>query len=207
MTAKSTAPQMPPKLLVSTRNPHKLREIMAILAGADIELVSLDAFPDAPEIEEDRDTLEGNAAKKAEELHQLTGLPTMSDDTGLEVDALGGAPGVRSARFAGEDADAVANRMLLLKQLEGADDRRARFRTVIALATNEGTCFFEGVCEGTIIREERGHGGFGYDPIFLPEGHAETFAEMSSDIKNAISHRGRALAAFASAMRGGAVRP
>lgn len=198
---------MAPKLLVSTRNPHKLREIMAILDGSGVELVSLAAFPDAPDVIEDRDTLEGNAAKKAEELHAFTGLPTMSDDTGLEVDALGGAPGVRSARYAGEDADAVANRALLLRQMEAADDRRARFRTVIALTTTEGTRFFEGVCEGTIIGEERGHGGFGYDPVFLPDGHDETFAEMASNTKNAISHRGRALAAFATAIRSGEVRP
>lgn len=188
---------MPPKLLVSTRNPHKLREITAILEGSGVELVSLEAFPHAPDVIEDRDTLRGNAAKKAEELHRWTGLPAMADDTGLEVDALGGAPGVRSARFAGDDADDVANRTLLLARLQGTDDRRARFRTVVALATDQGTRFFEGACEGQIIREERGHGGFGYDPIFQPEGHDLTFAEMDDAAKNAISHRGRALAAFA----------
>ena len=188
---------MPPKLLVSTRNPHKLREITAILDGSGVELVSLDAFPDAPDVIEDRNTLQGNAAKKAEELYRWTGLPTMADDTGLEVDALDGAPGVRSARFAGDDADAAANRTLLLKSLTGTADRRARFRTVIALATDRGTRFFEGACEGSIIGEERGRGGFGYDPIFQPEGHDLTFAEMDDAAKNAISHRGRALAAFA----------
>ena len=207
LTAKPLTPPNPPKLLISTRNPHKLREIMAILDGAGVELVSLERFPDAPDVIEDRNTLEGNAAKKAEELYRLTGLPTMSDDTGLEVDALGGAPGVRSARYAGEDADAAANRALLLDQLDGADNRRARFRTVIALATDTGTRFFEGVCEGDILREERGHGGFGYDPLFQPDGHAESFAEMAADTKNAISHRGRALAAFAAAMHAGEVRP
>ena len=188
---------MPSKLLVSTRNQHKLREITAILAGTGVELVSLDAFPDAPEVIEDRDTLEGNAAKKSEELHALTGIPTMADDTGLEVDALGGAPGVLSARYAGEDASPADNRRLMLERMEDTDDRRARFRTVIAMTTDEGTRLFEGACEGVITREERGKGGFGYDPIFLPDGHAETFAEMDADTKNAISHRGRALQAFA----------
>ncbi|MDA0873443.1 MAG: RdgB/HAM1 family non-canonical purine NTP pyrophosphatase [Bacteroidetes bacterium] len=198
---------MPQKLLISTRNPHKLREIMAILEGSGVELVSLEAFPDAHDVVEDRPTLEGNAAKKAEELFALTGLHTMADDTGLEVDALAGAPGVRSARFAGDEADAAANRRLLLERLAAADDRRARFRTVIALTTPQGTRFFEGTCEGVITREERGHGGFGYDPIFRPDGHAETFAEMDAATKNAISHRGRALAAFADALLRGEVRP
>jgi len=190
---------MPPKLLVSTRNTHKLREITAIMQPLGVDLVSLDAFPDAPDVVEDRETLEGNAAKKAVELHALTGLPTIADDTGLEVHALDGAPGVRSARFAGEDADDTANRTLLLKRLEGADDRRARFRTVIALATNEGTWLFEGICAGIIIDHERGDGGFGYDPIFQPDGETLTFAEMPSEAKNQISHRGRALQAFSEA--------
>ncbi|MDE2995141.1 MAG: RdgB/HAM1 family non-canonical purine NTP pyrophosphatase [Bacteroidota bacterium] len=188
---------MPSKLLVSTRNQHKLREITAILAGTGVELVSLDAFPDAPEVIEDRDTLAGNAAKKSEELHALTGIPTMADDTGLEVDALNGAPGVLSARYAGEDATPADNRRLMLDRMEDADNRRARFRTVIAMTTDEGTRLFEGTCEGVITREERGQGGFGYDPIFLPDGHTETFAEMDAGTKNTISHRGRALQAFA----------
>ncbi len=188
---------MPPKLLVSTRNPHKLREITAIMAPFKVELISLDAFPDAPDVDEDRHTLEGNAIKKACELHILTGLPTLADDTGLEVMALDGAPGVRSARFAGEEADDAANRTLLLERLQGADDRRARFRTIIALCTATGTHTFEGICPGTIIREERGGHGFGYDPLFQPEGHDLTFAEMAEQVKNAISHRGRALQTLA----------
>ncbi len=187
------------KLLVSTRNPHKLREIIAIMAPLGIDLVSLDAFPDAPDVDEDRPTLEGNAAKKAEELHAFSGLPTIADDTGLEVAALGGAPGVHSARFAGDDANDEANRALLLSRLRDMDDRRARFRTVIALATDSGTRFFQGVCNGEIIREDRGSGGFGYDPVFRPDGYEETFAEMASETKNIISHRGRALQAFADA--------
>jgi len=159
-----------------------------------VELVSLDAFPDAPEVEEDQDTLDGNATKKAQELFAHTGIPTIADDTGLEVTALNGAPGVRSARFAGENADDAANRALLIQQLRHADDRRAQFRTVIALATDVGTWLFEGVCRGVITHEERGDGGFGYDPIFLPDGHEDTFAEMNDQTKNSISHRGRALA-------------
>ena len=187
----------PSKLLISTQNPHKHREIRAIMNKSDLELVSLDAIHDAPEVVEDRDTLDGNASKKAEELFQFAGLPTMSDDTGLEVDALGGAPGVRSARFAGENATAAVNRALLLDQLEDSDNRRARFRTIVALTTSEGTRLFEGTCEGVITREERGDSGFGYDCIFQPDGYDQTFAELPSDIKNAISHRGRALAQFA----------
>ena len=172
----------PSKLLISTQNPHKLREIRAIMNKSDLELVSLDAIHDAPEVVEDRDTLDGNASKKAEELFQFAGLPTMSDDTGLEVDALGGAPGVRSARFAGENATAAVNRALLLDQLEDSDNRRARFRTVVALTTSEGTRLFEGTCEGVITREERGDSGFGYDCIFQPDGYDQTFAELPSDI-------------------------
>jgi len=190
---------MSPKLLVSTRNPHKLREITAIMEPLGVELVSLVAFPDAPDVVEDRDTLDGNAIKKARELHAYTGLPTIADDTGLEVIALDGAPGVRSARFAGEKADDADNRALLLERLENADDRRARFRTVIALCTAAGTHTFEGICPGTIIRGERGEKGFGYDPVFEPDGHTVTFAEMPDQEKNTISHRGRALQAFARA--------
>ena len=188
---------MAPKLLISTRNPHKLREITAIMESTGVELVSLAAFPDAPEVDEDRETLEGNAIKKACQLQAFSGLPTVADDTGLEVEALGGAPGVRSARFAGEDADDAANRALLLDRLQDADDRRARFRTVIALCTATGIHTFEGLCPGTIIREERGEKGFGYDPLFQPEGHDSTFAQMTDEQKNAISHRGRALQALA----------
>lgn len=197
LIAKTEYSRMVPKLLVSTRNAHKLREITAIMEPLGVELVSLNAFPDAPEVDEDRPSLEGNAAKKAEQLHVFTGLPTLADDTGLEVMALEGAPGVRSARFAGEDADDAANRTLLLERLRDADDRRAQFRTVIALTNSEGTRLFEGICAGTIIQNERGDGGFGYDPIFQPDGQDRTFAEMPADAKNRISHRGRALQAFA----------
>lgn len=182
----------PQKIVVATRNPGKLRELEALVSGQSFELVSLDAFPDAPIVEEDQPTLRGNARKKAIALHRHTGLTAIADDTGLEVDALDGEPGVRSARFAGPEADDARNRSLLLERLHGAADRSARFRTVIACAVAGEVVFFEGVCDGSIADEERGKGGFGYDPIFLPAGWSKTFAEMTENEKNRISHRGRA---------------
>ncbi|MDA1028857.1 MAG: RdgB/HAM1 family non-canonical purine NTP pyrophosphatase [Bacteroidetes bacterium] len=185
------------KWVISTRNKHKVDEIHAILTELGPNLLSLEAFPGAPDVIEDAETLEGNAAKKSETLFAFTGLPTIADDTGLEVISLGGAPGVHSARFAGPVADDAANRARLLRDLSHVDDRRAQFRTVIAFSTSQGTLFFEGVCEGVITREERGTGGFGYDSLFQPIGFNVTFAEMNSNQKNAISHRGRALRQFA----------
>ncbi len=197
----SPTPSDPSDLLISTRNSHKLREIHAIMADLNLNLIDLGQFPDAPEVEEDRDRLEGNATKKAEVLFSFTGLPTMSDDTGLEVAALGGAPGVHSARFAGPMADSAANRALLLKRLHQVDDRRAQFKTVIAFATDSGTRLFEGVCRGAITHEEKGEGGFGYDSIFRPDGYKKTFAELAEEEKNRISHRGRALEKFRAYLR------
>jgi XTP/dITP diphosphohydrolase len=147
---------------------------------------------------EDAATLEGNAEKKARALHAFTGLPALADDTGLEVAALDGRPGVRSARFAGETATDADNRARLLAELHGQSDRRARFRTVLAFVDEAGALHtFAGVCAGRILDEERGAGGFGYDALFVPDGHAETFAEMTKEAKNRISHRALALAAFA----------
>ncbi|MXW63399.1 MAG: RdgB/HAM1 family non-canonical purine NTP pyrophosphatase [Bacteroidetes bacterium SB0662_bin_6] len=180
-------------LLLSTRNPGKIAEIRLLLSDLPIALRSVSEIDGAPFVEEDADTLEGNARKKAETLHAFGGLPALADDTGLEVDALGGLPGVQSARFAGLQADDAANRRKLLADLQAARDRSARFRTVIALADETGTRFFEGVCRGTIIDEERGSKGFGYDRIFVPEGGNRTFAELDAEEKNAISHRGAAL--------------
>ena len=140
-------------------------------------------------------------AKKPKPLHAHTGLPALADDTGLEVGALGGRPGVRSARFAGPHADDAANRARLLRELAGHADRAAQFRTVIALAEGGDVRYFEGVCRGLIIEEERGTGGFGYDALFVPEGEARTFAEMRQEEKNAISHRGRALREVAAYLR------
>ena len=185
------------RIVLATRNPGKVAELRALLADLPVELVSAADVDGAPEVEEDAPTLEGNARKKAEALHAHTRLPALADDTGLEVDALGGAPGVHSARFAGPDADAEANRARLLRDLDGADDRAARFRTVLAFARDGDVRFFEGVCEGTNTDAERGAGGFGYDALVQPAGEVRTFAEMPAEAKNAISHRGRALARFA----------
>lgn len=189
--------RLPLTIILATRNPGKVAELRALLADLPVELVSAAEIADAPEVEEDAPTLEGNARKKAEALYAHAGLPALADDTGLEVDALGGAPGVHSARFAGPDADAEKNRTRLLRDLENALDRRARFRTVLAFADAEGVRFFEGVCEGRITEAERGEGGFGYDALFQPDGETRTFAEMSGEAKNRISHRGRALEGFA----------
>ena len=192
----------PVNLLVSTRNPHKLDEIHAIMSELPITLQSLASFPDAPEVVEDAVTLEGNAAKKSEELFAFTGLSTVADDTGLEVAALNGRPGVFSARYAGEGCSDQDNRTLLLEELSGKKDRRAQFRTVIAFTTIKGTLLFEGICTGHIAEQESGENGFGYDSLFIPDGFGQTFAEMSSDQKNAISHRSRALQKFASYVSG-----
>lgn len=184
------------RLVLATRNPGKVVELAACLGAVD--LISAADLPGAPEVEEDAGTLRGNAEKKARALFDHTGLPALADDTGLEVDSLDGAPGVYSARFAGPEADAAANRRLLLDRLDGAADRAARFRTVLAFADAAGVRFFDGVCEGTITEAEVGTGGFGYDALFRPaEGDGRTFAQMSPAEKNAISHRGRALDAFA----------
>jgi len=186
----------PMPLVLATRNAGKVRELESLLARLPFVLVPCPA--DAPEVDEDAPTLAGNAAKKARALHAFTGLAALADDTGLEVDALGGRPGVRSARYAGEHASNADNRDRLRAELMGQTDRRARFRTVIAFVDAAGALHtFEGVCEGRILEEARGVGGFGYDALFAPEGHAATFAELAPEVKNRISHRGRALAAFA----------
>ena len=192
------------RLVLATRNPGKVAELDARLAPLGVDPVSA-ADLDAPEVEEDADTLRGNAEKKARALWDHTGLPSLADDTGLEVDALGGAPGVWSARYAGPAADAEANRRKLLAELAGAPDRAARFRTVLAYVDRRGVRFFDGVCEGRIATEEAGAGGFGYDALFRPaDGDGRTFAEMATDEKNRISHRGRALDAFVAWLADGA---
>lgn len=184
------------RLVLATRNAGKVAELRAHLAGLDVDLVS-SADLGAPAVEEDADTLRGNAEKKARALFEHAGHAALADDTGLEVDALDGAPGVRSARYAGPDADDEANRRQLLADLAGAPNRAARFRTVLAYADAEGVRFFDGVCEGLIATEEEGTGGFGYDPLFRPaDGDGRTFAQMTTAEKNAISHRGRAMDAF-----------
>ena len=190
------------RIVIATRNTGKLNEIQTLLAGQNVELVSADALKAAPNVEEDAETLEENAAKKARVLHTYSGLASLADDTGLEVAALDNRPGVHSARYAGAQADDAANRKLLLSELADVATRIARFRTVIAFVDKESNVhFFEGICSGIIAEEERGSGGFGYDSIFIPDGLERTFAELSSAEKNAVSHRGRALRQFASFIR------
>ena len=180
------------KILFATNNAHKLSEVSEVL-GDGVRLLTPRDCGVTEEIPETQPTLEGNALQKARYLHERTGLDCFADDTGLEVAALGGAPGVRSARYATDGHDFAANNRLLLKNLEGTTDRRARFRTVIALILNGKEHLFEGIVEGRIIDAERGAEGFGYDPLFIPDGGDKTFAEMSAEEKNAVSHRGRAV--------------
>ena len=180
------------KILFATNNAHKLSEVSEVL-GDGFRLLTPRDCGVTEEIPETQPTLEGNALQKARYLHERTGLDCFADDTGLEVAALGGAPGVRSARYATDGHDFAANNRLLLKNLEGTTDRRARFRTVIALILNGKEHLFEGIVEGRIIDAERGAEGFGYDPLFIPDGGDKTFAEMSAEEKNAVSHRGRAV--------------
>jgi XTP/dITP diphosphohydrolase len=188
-----------PRLVCASANPDKVAEIAAIL-GDLVDLVPRPA--EVPDVVEDADTLEGNARLKAAAIVAATGEPAVADDTGLEVDALGGLPGVRTGRFAGEDATYADNRALLLRELAGATNRRARFRTVAMVVWPDGSeLSVEGVCEGTIAEEERGARGFGYDALFVPaDGDGRTFAEMSEEDKHALSHRGRAFRALVAAL-------
>ena len=182
------------KLLIATRNRHKLREIREILSFDGLILVGADELPGLPEVEESGATFAENAVKKATELCDASGLWTLADDSGLEVDALGGAPGVYSARYAGEQGNDGANNARLLNELQGVTERCARFRCVMALCSPDGRSWMvDGACEGRILAEARGGEGFGYDPLFVPTGFDSTFAELSADQKNQISHRGRAL--------------
>lgn len=180
------------KIIFATNNAHKLSEVQAVL-GDGYTLVTPRECGVTEEIPEEQETLEGNASQKAHYLHDRTGLDCFADDTGLEVEALGGAPGVHSARYATDGHDFAANNRLLLKNLEGVENRRARFRTVISLILNDEEHLFEGIVEGRILDRETGHEGFGFDPLFVPDGYERTFAEMSPAEKNAISHRGRAV--------------
>jgi XTP/dITP diphosphohydrolase len=185
------------KLVLATRNQDKVGEMSAILNALPIQILCATDFPDAPDVDEDQPTLEGNALKKARALFEHTGQPSVSDDTGLFVEALNGRPGVFSARYAGENATYAENRAKMLDEMQGASNRAAEFRTVLALVTSEGEYLFEGICKGTILTAEQGEKGFGYDAIFQPEGYDISFAEMDADAKNAISHRGKAVVSFA----------
>ena len=181
------------KLVFATNNAHKLEEVAAIL-GDQVELLSLNDIGCQTDIPETAETLEGNALLKSSYIYKNYHLDCFADDTGLEVEALNGAPGVYSARYAGgEGHDAQANMLKLLHELEGKENRKAQFRTAISLILDGKEYLFEGVIKGEIIKEKRGDSGFGYDPIFKPEGHDRTFAELGNDIKNQISHRALAV--------------
>ena len=187
---------MKKRLVFATNNAHKLEEIRAIL-GNSIEILSLVDIHCHADIPETADTLEGNARQKSRYVYEHYGLDCFADDTGLEVESLGGAPGVYSARYAdGQGHDSQANMNKLLKEMEEKNDRKAQFRTIISLIEKGEERQFEGIVKGQITREKRGESGFGYDPIFQPDGYETTFAELGSDIKNRISHRARAVAAL-----------
>ena len=179
------------KLVFATNNRHKLQEVRDIV-GDRVEVLSLNDIDCHDDIPETADTLQGNALIKARFVYEKYGLDCFADDTGLEVEALGGAPGVYSARYAGEECDSEANMRKLLENLTGKTNRNAQFRTVIALIINGEEKLFNGIVKGTIATEKKGGSGFGYDPIFIPEGHSESFAQMSSEMKNSMSHRFRA---------------
>lgn len=183
---------MKKKLVVATNNAHKLEEISAIL-GDEMELLSLKDINCYTDIPETANTLEGNARQKAMYIYENFGMDCFADDTGLEVEALNGAPGVFSARYAGDGHDSEANMQKLLEEMKEKENRKAQFRTAICLIMNGKEYSFEGIVKGKIIQKKRGGAGFGYDPIFVPEGHELTFAELGNDIKNTISHRARAV--------------
>ncbi len=191
------------KIVIATHNRHKVEEIRHILADLDVELLSLDGFPEVGEIVEDGETLEENARKKAREVFEITQkskgksqkLLSLADDTGLEVDALGGRPGVYSARYSGEKATYRENNDKLLRELAGvpSERRTAKFRCVISIIGNGADELAIGEVSGRILHEPRGTNGFGYDPLFLPDGYDISYAEMDAALKNTLSHRARAL--------------
>jgi XTP/dITP diphosphohydrolase len=180
------------ELVFATNNLHKLNEIRAI-AGDNFRILSLADIGCREEIIEDAPTIEGNASLKSRYIWDKYGMDCFADDTGLEVEALGGRPGVKSARYAGDDCNAENNIRKLLAELKGEPNRKARFRTVISLIRNGEELLFEGSVEGTILTKKMGSGGFGYDPVFLPDGYKQSFSEMEAQEKNSISHRARAM--------------
>jgi XTP/dITP diphosphohydrolase len=188
------------KIVFATNNAHKLSEVKAVL-GDDFELVTLKEVGITEDIPETGSTLDENATIKARYVYDRTGLDCFADDTGLEVEALNGAPGVRSARYATDGHDFAANNRKLLRELEDKENRRARFRTVISLIRGGEEVQVEGIVNGHIALSESGSEGFDYDPLFVPEGYDRCFAEMSADEKNAISHRGRAVAALVQVLK------
>lgn len=188
-------------LVFATNNVHKLNEVRSILSGI-MQVVSLKDIGCEEDIPETADTLEGNALQKVQYIKEHYGYDCFADDTGLEVQALGNAPGVFSARYAGSEHDSEANMRKLLTEMEGVQNRKARFRTVVALLLDGKEYFFEGTIYGMIIRERKGASGFGYDPIFMPDGYKQTFAEMGDELKNKISHRALAVDKFVSFLTG-----
>ena len=181
------------KIIFATNNAHKLREVQQLL-GEEFEVLTPRMCGIEEDIPEDQPTLEGNALQKARYIYSRTGIDCFADDTGLEVEALGGEPGVRSARYATDEGhDDEANKRLLVKNMEGKTNRKAQFRTAMALIVGGEEHLFEGIVRGEILHSEQGSGGFGYDPLFKPEGYDCSFAEMAPNEKNAISHRGRAI--------------
>ena len=190
------------KIVFATGNPGKLREASEIL-GKGYQLVTPAEVGIPEDIPEDGKTLQENSLQKANYIYERTGLNCFADDTGLEVDALGGAPGVETARYAGPQKIPAQNIAKLLKELQGKPSRKARFRTSVTLILNGKRHFFDGIMEGSIAEEPHGGGGFGYDPVFIPEGYQVTAAELSEEEKNAISHRGKALRAMADFLKEG----
>lgn len=180
------------KIVFVTNNKHKLDEVKKIVAGK-FEVVSLEEIGCYDDIPETADTLEGNALLKAEYIKERYGLNCFADDTGLEVETLNNAPGVYSARYAGNGHDSKANMLKLLAELNGKVNRKARFRTAISLIIGDEKYLFEGIINGVIGTEEKGQNGFGYDPVFIPDGYTQTFAELGDSIKNSISHRAKAV--------------
>ena len=194
------------KLVFATRNRGKVIELRQLVPAEGLELLTLDDLPGAPEVDEDQDTFAENATKKATEIMAATGLPALADDSGLEVDALGGAPGVQSARYAGDGASDLDRIVLLLKNLEGIppERRTARFRCAVAFVHPDDPQhveLFHGACEGRILEQVQGTGGFGYDPLFYVEHLGQTFAQIPARQKNRISHRGLAMARMADYLR------
>ncbi|MBE3549786.1 MAG: XTP/dITP diphosphatase [Brockia lithotrophica] len=190
-------PRLTRLLLIASRNPGKVREVRELLAPLAWGIVSLERFPDVELPPETGETFAENAVRKAVAAMEATGLPSLADDSGLVVPALGGRPGVRSARYAGEEADDAANVAKLLAEMQGVADRRAYFVSVIAFAAPaEPVQTFEGRLDGVIVEEPRGTGGFGYDPVFFVPDLEKTLAEVPLEVKNAVSHRGQALRAF-----------
>ncbi len=191
------------KIVLATRNRHKILEIRTILSDVALEILTLNDFPDVPHLREDGATFQENSLQKAQQVLQHTGLPSLADDSGLEVFYLNGRPGVLSARYAGPNATDELNNERLLGEMRGVAPRRrnAQFHAVITLIQHNRADVTEGICPGKLAESPRGTNGFGYDPIFIPEGFSRTYAELTADEKNQISHRSRALAKMKEVLR------